>query len=128
MLSFKGEHVGNNNVLSWSTATELNNQGFEIQYSFNGKDFRNLGFVTSKQNSGNSSSVLNYQYTDTKGIGGNVYYRLMQVDKDGRPNYSNVVLIKGNQINALSLNAVYPNPAKDKLNLIFHHLLIITSM
>ncbi len=118
LVNFKGENVGNNNVLSWSTATELNNQGFEVQYSFNGKDFRDLGFVTSKQNSGNSISALNYQYTDTKGIGGNVYYRLMQVDKDGRPNYSNVILVKGNQVNALSLNAVYPNPAKDKLNLI----------
>jgi hypothetical protein len=118
LLSFKGEHVGNNNLLSWSTATELNNQGFEIQYSFNGKDFRKLGFVNSKQNSGNSSSLLNYQYTDTKAIGGNVYYRLMQVDKDGSFKYSNVILVKGSLINVLSLNAVYPNPAKDKLNLI----------
>jgi hypothetical protein len=118
LVNFKGDRVGNNNVLSWSTATELNNQGFEIQYSFNGKDFRNLGFVSSKQNSGKSSSVLNYQYTDTKGIGGSVYYRLMQVDKDGRSNYSNVILVKGNLVKALSLNAVYPNPAKDKLNLI----------
>ncbi|HSN08092.1 MAG TPA: T9SS type A sorting domain-containing protein [Hanamia sp.] len=118
LLGFKGEHIGSNNVLSWSTATELNNQGFEVQYSFNGSDFRKLAFVNSKVNSGNSSSILNYQYTDTKAIGGNEYYRLMQVDKDGMLNYSNVVLIKGNKINALSLNAVYPNPAKDKLNLI----------
>ncbi len=118
LLSFKGEHVGNANVLSWSTATEINNKGFEVQYSFNGKDFRKLGFVNSKQNSGNSSSVLNYQFVDNKGIGGNVYYRLMQVDKDGRLNYSNVILIKGGKITTLSLNAVYPNPAKDKLNVI----------
>ncbi len=118
LLSFKGERVGNSNVLTWSTATEINNQGFEVQYSFNGKDFRGLGFVNSQQKSGNSSSVLNYKYIDNKGFGGNVFYRLMQVDKDGKYNYSNVVLIKGDKINALSLIGVYPNPAKDKLNLI----------
>lgn len=118
LLSFKGEHAGNDNVLTWSTATEINNQGFEVQYSFNGKDFRKLGFVNSQEKSGNSSSVLNYKYVDNQGIGGTVYYRLMQVDKDGKYNYSNIVLIKGDKINALSLNAVYPNPAKDNLNLI----------
>lgn len=118
LVNFKGEHVDNNNVLSWSTTTEIDNKGFEIQYSFNGKDFRDLAFVNSKQNSKNTGSVLDYQYNDTKGIGGNVYYRLMQVDKDGQLSYSNVLLIKGNQISALSLNAVYPNPAKDKLNVI----------
>jgi hypothetical protein len=118
LLSFKGEHIGNNNVLTWSTATEINNQGFEIQYSFNGKDFRKLGFVNSQQKSGNSSSVLNYEYVDSKVTGGNLYYRLMQVDKDGRYNYSKVILIKGDKISALSLDAVYPNPAKDKLNIV----------
>lgn len=118
LLGFKGEHIGNNNVLSWSTATELNNQGFEVQYSFNGNDFRKLAFINSKVNSGNSSSILNYQYSDDKGFGGNEYYRLMQVDKDGRLNYSNVVLIKGGKINSLLLNAIYPNPAKNQLNLI----------
>lgn len=118
LLSFKGEHIGNNNVLNWSTATEINNQGFEVQYSFNGKDFKKLAFVNSQEKSGNSSSVLNYKYVDNQGVGGTVYYRLMQVDKDGRYNYSNIVLIKGDKINMLSLNAVYPNPAKDNLTLI----------
>lgn len=118
LLSFKGEHVGNNNVLNWSTATEINNQGFELQYSFNGKDFKKLAFVNSQEKSGNSSSVLNYKYVDNEGVGGTVYYRLMQVDKDGRYNYSNIVLIKGDKVNTLSLNAVYPNPAKDNLTLI----------
>ena len=117
LVNFKGEHAGNNNVLSWSTTSEINNRGFEVQYSFNGKDFKDLGFVNSLKNS-NTNALSNYQFTDSKNVGGNEYYRLMQVDKDGKFNYSNVVLIKGNQINALSLNAVYPNPAKDKLNLI----------
>ena len=117
LISFNGEHDGNNNLLSWSTATEINNQGFEVQYSFNGKDFNDIGFVNSQQKSGNSSSILNYKYIDNQQTTGNVFYRLMQVDKDGRYNYSNVVLIKGDKINALSLSSIYPNPARDKLNL-----------
>lgn len=118
LIDFKGEHVNNYNVLSWSTATEMNNQGFQVEYSFNGKDFRNLGFVNSKHNSGNSTSVLNYQFTDTRNIDGNVYYRLVQIDKDGKSTSSKVILVKGGKNNALAINAVYPNPAKDKITLV----------
>lgn len=118
LLSFKGEHSGNQNILTWTTANELNNSGFEVQYSFNRSDFRKLGFVNSKATNGNSSSVLNYQYVDNKAPGGNVYYRLMQIDKDGRSSYSNIILIKGDKINDLTLNMIYPNPAKNTLNLV----------
>jgi hypothetical protein len=118
LIDFKGEHINNTNVLSWSTATEVNNKGFQVQYSFNGKDFKDLGFVSSKQNNGNSSAVLNYQFTDSKNTGGNVYYRLVQTDKDGQTSLSKIILVKGGKINSLSINAIYPNPAKDKLNLV----------
>ena len=118
LRSFKGEHSGSQNILNWSTATELNNTGFEVQYSFNRNDFRKLAFVNSKATNGNSSSALNYQYADNKAPGGNVYYRLMQIDKDGQSSYSNVILIKGDKINALTLNMIYPNPAKNALNLV----------
>ncbi|MGN6533844.1 MAG: T9SS type A sorting domain-containing protein [Ginsengibacter sp.] len=118
LLSFRGEHSGNKNILNWSTANELNNSGFEVQYSFSGTDFRKLSFVNSKAINGNSNSVLNYQYIQDKAPGGNVYYRLMQKDKDGQTSYSNVILIKGDKINFLSLDMLYPNPAKNKLNLI----------
>ena len=96
----------------------MNNSGFEVQYSFNRTDFRKLGFVNSKSVNGNSSSVLNYQYVDNKAPGGSVYYRLRQIDKDGQSSYSNVILIKGEKINALTLNMIYPNPAKSTLNLV----------
>ena len=118
LIDFKGENINGSNVLSWSTATEMNNKGFEVQYSFDGKVFKNLGFVDSKQNSGNSTSILNYQFTDSKNTAGNVYYRLVQIDKDGKTNFSKVILVKGGKINSLSMAAVYPNPAKNKLSLI----------
>jgi hypothetical protein len=118
LIDFKGEHVKNNNILSWSTASELNNKGFQVEYSFNGKNFKSLGFVNSKQNGGNSSSVLKYQFTDSRNTGGDVYYRLAQIDKDGQISFSKVILVKGEKINSLSLSAIYPNPAKDKLSFI----------
>lgn len=118
LLNFKGQRVGSSNVLSWSTASELNNKGFEVQSSFNGRDFKALSFVTSKANNGNSSSVINYQFTDSKATNASEYYRLMQTDKDGHTSYSNIVLIKGGTIDGFRLNSIYPNPAKNSVNVI----------
>lgn len=118
LIDFKGQHVGNNNVLSWSTATEVNNKGFHVQYSFNGNDFRDMAFVNSKATNGNSSSTLSYQYTDSRSLAENVYYRLIQVDKDGHTTYSKIILLKGEKAKSITLNAVYPNPAKNYLNLV----------
>ena len=116
LLNFKGERQGNNNVLIWSTASEQNNQGFEIQYSSDGTNFDRFSFVNSKANNGNSASILNYEYTDTRLLSGNAYYRLKQIDKDGKSSYSNIILLKGDKINAITLTNIYPNPAKNKLN------------
>lgn len=132
LINFAGKHVGNNNVLSWSTATEGNNKGFRVQYSFNGNDFRDMAFVDSKAANGNSSAQLNYQYTDSRSLAENVYYRLIQVDKDGHTSYSKIILLKGEKAKSLALNAVYPNPAKSYLNLVVsspanNHIKIIIS-
>lgn len=118
LIDFKGENINGNNVLSWSTATEMNNKGFQVQYSIDGKNFTDIGFVNSKQESGNSASILRYQFTDSKYTTGNAYYRLVQVDKDGKSNFSKVILVKGNKIASLTLSALYPNPAKEKLNIL----------
>jgi hypothetical protein len=132
LIDFKGQHIGNKNVLSWSTTTEVNNKGFRVQYSFNGNDFRDMAFVNSKAPNGNSSSQLNYQYTDSRSLAENVYYRLIQVDKDGHISYSKIILIKGEKANSLALSAVYPNPSKNYLNLVVsspadNHIKIIIS-
>jgi len=118
LINFKGSHVGNKNILSWQTATESNNKGFEVEYSFDGNDFHDMAFVDSKAINGNSSSLLTYEYTDSKSLSGNVYYRLRQIDKDGHTSYSNIIFIKGEKAKSLVLDAVYPNPARSSLNLI----------
>ncbi|MDQ6890303.1 MAG: T9SS type A sorting domain-containing protein [Bacteroidota bacterium] len=116
LLNFKGERRANKNLLNWSTATELNNKGFEIQYSSNGNNFDALSFVNSKALNGNNASILNYEFTDGRTLSGNAYYRLKQVDKDGNSTFSNIILLKGDKITAIALSNIYPNPAKNKLN------------
>ncbi len=108
LLSFKGEHHADKNVLHWSTATELNNQGFELQYSADGNNFNKLAFINSKAINGNRSTILSYEFADARPLSGNSWYRLKQVDKDGQSSFSNILLLKGEKINAITLSIMYP--------------------
>jgi|GEM_PF-2157732 len=118
LLSFKGERKGSNNDLTWITTTELNNKGFELQRSADGVNFSALGFVASKAENGTSNSNITYTFSDTKALAGNNYYRLKQIDKDSKAEYSNIVFLKGDKLNALLISVIYPNPVQDKLNVI----------
>lgn len=118
--SFTGLKDGAKNFLQWSTTTELNNAFFSLERSLDGANFNELTTVTSKAVNGNSNTTLNYDFTDFKPIAGNNYYRLKQVDKDGKFSYSQVVLLKGNKTNGISISAVYPNPAKDNVSIVFN--------
>lgn len=73
-------------VLSWATTSEKDNDYFELERSFDGSDFRRIGRV---DGAGNSLEVKNYKYNDfVKNHTGTIYYRLKQIDFDGRENYS----------------------------------------
>ena len=115
-LGFSGEVNGKENLLQWATATEQNNTGFEIQRSNDGYNFTKIGFNATKANAGNSSMQLSYQYADLNFLAGTNYYRLKQIDKDGKSAYSNIVVLK--DVNALPPGSItaYPNPAGSILN------------
>ena len=115
-VSFKGARKEGINQLSWTTATELNNKGFEVQRSLDGEHFSTLRFVGTLAPNGTSSTLLNYQFADDRSPNVSAYYRLKQVNTDGRSKYSNVVLIKGNVSN-ITLSGVYPNPVKRDVNI-----------
>jgi hypothetical protein len=117
ITKFVGERKGNTNLISWTTATEINNKGFELQHSATGTNFLPFTFVESRANNGVSSAVLNYQFVDTKPYAGNTYYRLKQIDKNGKSSYSNIISIKGDKISNISISDVYPNPATKVLNM-----------
>lgn len=116
LSSFIGEQKDGANVLTWTTESELNNKGFELQRSTDGINFSPISFVDTKAPNGNSASKLTYLYIDRSFMDGNNYYRLRQVDKDGHSNVSAVVLLKGDQLKPLKITNVYPNPVKSTLN------------
>jgi len=118
LLTFTGVKNNNVNVLNWSTANEVNNAGFALQRSADGVHFGELTFITSKAINGNSNSELKYSFMDEKPFAaGKTYYRLKQTDKDGKGAYSNIIALDRGRSSTLELVTIYPNPAKDKINL-----------
>jgi hypothetical protein len=100
-------------LLEWSTASELNSDYFELQRS---SDATNFTSTLGKLNAaGSSSSIKNYAITDAQPLSNWNYYRVKQVDKDGKTAYSNIAAI--NFEKAAAVVIIYPNPAKDKLNI-----------
>ena len=95
--------------LAWSTASEKNSKGFEVQRSQNGKDFATLQFVAGQ---GTTSSTTNYAAVDAQPFGGTSYYRLKQVDHDGTFAYSPVAVVTNGAATANEVS-LYPNPAQD---------------
>ncbi|MFA6059047.1 MAG: T9SS type A sorting domain-containing protein [Taibaiella sp.] len=110
LLDFNLTKNGNHAVLSWTTASEQNNAGFEIERSVNARDWSKINFVGSKAQGGNSTIVLNYKYVDAKPMNGYNYYRLKLLDMDGASRYSPVRSILFNQLSHGI--KVVPNPAR----------------
>lgn len=115
--SFTGRTEGSVNILQWSTATETNNKGFELQRSADGRNFTSFATIATKAENGNSASALNYQYSDVRPLSGTNYYRLKQIDKDGKFNYSDIVTLKSKATD-IRISSVYPNPSRNELNLV----------
>lgn len=92
-------------ALRWATATELNNKGFEVQRSADGVAFTTLAFVPG---AGNSQARRTYSYLDAQPLTTISYYRLKQLDADGKVAYSPVQTVQARLGQAAS---VFPNPA-----------------
>ena len=92
--------------LNWSTATELNNLGFEVQRSFSKSDFVTVGFVEGK---GTTTEEHHYSFKD-KDVSGFLHYRLKQVDFDGSYEYSDIVEVEVLGAVSYELAQNYPNP------------------
>ncbi len=90
LIYFTAERFENAVQIKWSTATELNNNYFTIERSLNGNDFISIGEING---AGNSTSVLNYEFTDDAPFAGINYYRLKQTDFDGNTSFSKMVLV-----------------------------------
>jgi len=85
LLYFTARAEGKRSLLNWETATEINNDRFEIERSPDGISFTKIGQVPG---AGNSNVHISYQWYDNLPLKGNNYYRLKQVDIDAKFSYS----------------------------------------
>lgn len=107
LTSFTASVESGNVTLQWSTATEVNNYGFEIERSAdNGVSFRKIGFV---QGNGNSNAPKSYSFIDAP-LSGKYQYRLKQLDNDGSYTYTNTIVVDCNTSFDYALHQNYPNP------------------
>ncbi|HEU4472495.1 MAG TPA: T9SS type A sorting domain-containing protein [Flavisolibacter sp.] len=88
------------NELSWITLQEENTESFLIQRSEDGRQFRTVGRRTAK---GNSSTATSYSFQDA-GFNGDAYYRIIQVDIDGKVGYSKIVGMKNKAVSSIFYN------------------------
>jgi hypothetical protein len=115
ILNFKATYSSIKSIsCTWQTATESNSNYFTIQRSINGISFTDIAKVNA---AGNSNIIRSYSYPDNTfneaGVS-KLYYRLQEVDKDGKSNYSNIVSVNLENENKMF---VYPVPANNTLHI-----------
>ncbi len=113
--AFTGKLINNSVSLKWTTSTEINNKGFEVERSQDGTQFSSIGFVASKSLSGNATNKNDYTFEDAKILSGKSFYRLKQQDKDGAFHYSSIVSVS-NLKNSFTASLV-ANPVKDEVEI-----------
>src|SRR3989304_3276438 len=107
LASFAAAVNGNEVKLIWTTTTELNNQGFEIQRKFSANDFVTVGSV---KGNGTTTSPNQYSFVDKLIDPGKYFYRLKQIDFNGSFEYSNEIEVEVRVLDKFTLEQNYPNP------------------
>jgi photosystem II stability/assembly factor-like uncharacterized protein len=113
LSSFSANATAQNVLLNWSTATETNNRGFEIERQVSTKKnkvggrWETIGFVDGY---GTTTLTHSYSYTDENVLPGKYYYRLKQIDFDGSFEYSKEIEVEVTPPTKFSLEQNYPNP------------------
>ncbi|MBP9580805.1 MAG: T9SS type A sorting domain-containing protein [Ignavibacteriaceae bacterium] len=109
LTSFSAKATAGKVNLNWTTATEINNSGFEVERSFDGSTFFTVGFV---RGNGTTTEPKAYSFSDELDVNGTetIYYRLKQVDYNGAFEYSDVVSVVFDLPTDFALGQNYPNP------------------
>ena len=112
LLSFNASLQNKSVAVQWSTANEINTNYFNVERSKDAVSFSALQQVTAK---GNSAGVQTYNITDLQPLQGTSYYRLKEVDNDGRITYSSIVpvTVLNNGVIVIS-----PNPVRDAIKVV----------
>ncbi|MCS6795623.1 MAG: T9SS type A sorting domain-containing protein, partial [Raineya sp.] len=112
LVSFSGKKINTTtNLLEWVTSFEFNNEVFEVEKSYDGKNFFKIGFVAGKDK---ATNLNKYEFRDVYGEA-SAYYRLTQKDRSGKKNYTQTIYISAE--NGRTLFAIHPNPVSDRIQL-----------
>lgn len=123
LVSFQAKTIENKIMLEWTTASELNNDYFEVYRSGNGTDFYAIGSVDGH---GTTYHTIRYIFTDPSPLNGVNYYRLKQYDFDGAFEYSPIAREFFN-LAPVTLK-VFPNPASQRVNIVFDQRFLNTKV
>ena len=101
--------------LHWATASEINNSHFDVERSYDGRTFEVVGEVAGN---GNSQHLIEYSYSDEiiSPLENTVFYRLKQVDFDGAYEYSDIRVVRFDEVGRGIDFSSYPNPITNELN------------
>ncbi|MEO1438467.1 MAG: T9SS type A sorting domain-containing protein [Bacteroidota bacterium] len=113
LIRFDAFSTADEIVLEWSTASEFQNNYFEIQKSTDGINFETIGRVDA---AGTTQIEQAYSYIDNNPVKGKNYYRLEQVDFDGKTNLSEVQVVDFTGVDVISLT-IFPNPAQTQVRI-----------
>lgn len=113
LASFTGHAIDQKVTLEWTTITEINNDYIALEHSYDGRFFAE---ITRLDGAGSTNQVQHYSYEHNTPLNGTNYYRLKQVDYDGKFTYHEVISV---DIVISESVELYPNPTQDVLNIRF---------
>ena len=125
--TFTAKRTSSSNVnLVWTTLTELNNTGFEVQRNING-NWETMTFIPTQAANGNSDAMLTYTYHDMNSAKGMTQYRIKQIDFDGKSEFTSIRAVRGEGQPGKTI--IYPNPSMNgKINVVFEDVSVTRSV
>ena len=131
LLNFTTAYNNSNaTIVNWQTSQEINTSYFNVQKTCTLPHFITIKTLPA---AGNSSITKNYTYSDKNILYQPTFYRLQQVDMDGKFTYSKTMQVYPSK-NVFSINSIYPNPANNTLMVAFNSVstnattLLVTDM
>jgi len=116
LTSFSAKYQNGDIIMNWSTATEKNNYGFDIERSKDNIVFFKIGFI---KGNGTVTEERNYSFSDNAINTGKYFYRLKQIDLDGSFEYSVIIEVNTGIPDKFQLLQNYPNPFNPQTNISF---------
>lgn len=115
LTSFTAHAEQKYNLLKWTTETEEDNAYFSIQRSADGQNFIEIGRVAGN---GTTTAITDYQFSDNQPFSPLSYYRLQQVDFDGKSSFSDIVSVVRKDVDSFDIISFGPNPNQGEMEVI----------